>query len=134
MDIADAVAFIANNDRTVLVTRKRDGSLQMSPVNSGVIDGKIVISSRSQLAKVVNLRRDPTVSLLVFTDAFFGSWVQVDGTAEIVEQPEALDLLDDVYRAIAGEHPDWADYRRAMIADRRVVIRITAEHASGQMY
>ena len=134
MDIADAVAFIAKNDRTVLVTRKRDGSLQMSPVNSGVIDGKIVISSRSQLAKVVNLRRDPTVSLLVFTDAFFGSWVQVDGTAEIVEQPEALDLLDDVYRAIAGEHPDWADYRRAMIADRRVVIRITAEHASGQMY
>ena len=133
MDIATAVAFITKNDRTVLVTRKRDASLQMSPVNSGVIDGKIVISSRSQLAKVANLRRDPTVSLLVFTSGFFGSWVQVDGTAEIVEQPEALDLLDDVYRAIAGEHPDWADYRRAMIADERVVIRITPQHAAGQV-
>jgi PPOX class probable F420-dependent enzyme len=134
MDISDAVAFISENDRTVLVTRKRDGSLQMSPVNSGIIDGKIVISSRSALAKVRNLRRDPTVSLLVFTDAFFGSWVQVDGLGEIVEQPAALDLLDDVYRVIAGEHPDWADYRRAMIADERVVIRITPQHASGQMY
>ena len=105
----------------------------MSPVNSGVVDGKVMISSRDGLAKVANLRRDATVSLLVFTDAFFGSWVQIDGRAVIVDQPEALDLLDRVYRAIAGEHPDWADYRRAMIEDKRVVISITAERASGQL-
>ncbi|WP_090481468.1 PPOX class F420-dependent oxidoreductase [Nakamurella panacisegetis] len=133
MDIADAVAFITENDRAVLATRKRDDRLQMSPVSAGVIDGKIVISSRSHLAKVANLRRNAAVSVLVFTTGFFGPWVQVDGTAEIVEQPEALDLLDEVYRAIVGEHPDWADYRRAMIADRRVVIRITPQSASGQL-
>ena len=133
MEIADALEFVSRNDRTVLATRRRDGSLQMSPVNSGVIDGRVVISSRDGLAKVANLRRDPTVSLLVFSDAFFGSWVQLDGRAEIVDQPEALDLLDEVYRVIAGEHPDWADYRRAMIADRRVVIRITPDRASGRL-
>ena len=133
MKIKDALTFVAGNDRTVLVTRRRNGSLQMSPVNSGVVDGKVVVSSRDGLAKVANLRRDATVSLLVFTDAFFGSWVQIDGRAVIVDQPEALDLLDRVYRAIAGEHPDWADYRRAMIEDRRVVISITPERASGQL-
>ncbi len=133
MEIDDALTFLSNNDRTVLATRRRDGSLQMSPVNSGVVDGKVVISSRNGLAKVANLRRDPAVSLLVFTDGFFGPWVQVDGQAEIVDQPEALEVLDRVYRAIAGEHPDWADYRRAMIADRRVVISITPDRASGQL-
>ncbi len=106
--------------------------MQMSPVNSGVLDGTIVISSRGMLAKVANLRRNPAASVLVFTDAFYGSWVQIDGLAEIVEQPEALRLLDDVYRTIAGEHPDWADYRAAMIRDRRVVIRIRPERAAGE--
>lgn len=133
MDLTQALAFISDNDRTVLATRRRDGGVQMSPVNSGVIDGRVVISSRAGLAKVANVRRHPAVSILVFTPGFFGPWVQVDGTAEIVDQPEALDLLDEVYRVIAGEHPDWADYRRAMIADRRVVIRITGERASGQL-
>jgi len=133
MDLNNALTFLSGHDRSVLVTRRRDDSLQMSPVNSGVLDGKVVISSLDGLAKVANLRRNPAVSLLVFTEAFFGPWVQVDGRAEIVEQPAALDLLDDVYRAIAGEHPDWAEYRRAMIADRRVVIRITPERASGQL-
>jgi PPOX class probable F420-dependent enzyme len=133
MEIHDALNFVSQNDRTVLATRRRDGSLQMSPVNSGVVDGKVVISSRDGLAKVANLRRDPTASVLVFTDGFFGSWVQIDGRADVVEQPDALDLLDRVYRAIAGEHPDWADYRRAMVADKRVVISITPERASGQL-
>jgi PPOX class probable F420-dependent enzyme len=133
VEINDALTFAAGNDRTVLVTRRRDGSLQMSPVNSGVVDGKVVISSRDGLAKVANVRRNPAVSLLIFTDAFFGSWVQIDGGAAIVDQPEALDLLDRVYRAIAGEHPDWADYRRAMIQDKRVVISVTPERASGQL-
>ncbi len=133
MDIIDALAFVARNNRTVLATRRRDAQLQMSPVNSGVIDGRVVISSRDGLAKVANLRRNPAAALLVFTDAFFGPWVQIDGQADIVDHPQALDLLDQVYRTIAGEHSDWAEYRRAMIADRRVVIRITPERASGQL-
>ena len=67
------------------------------------------------------------MSVLIFTKAFFGSWVQIDGRAEIVDQPEALDLLVTVYRTIAGEHPDWDEYREAMIRDERVVIRIHPE-------
>ena len=133
MDIHDALGFVSDHDRTVLATRRRDGSVQMSPVNSAVVDGKVMISSRHGLAKVANLRRDPVASVLVFTDGFFGPWVQIDGRAEIVEQPEALELLETVYRAIAGEHPDWVEYRHAMISDRRVVISITPDRASGQI-
>ncbi len=88
------------------------------------------------LAKVHNIRRDPAVSLLVMSDAFYGSWVQVDGRAEIIDQsrPGTVDLLVDVYRATAGvEHPDWDEYRAAMIADERVVIRIQPERSAGQL-
>jgi PPOX class probable F420-dependent enzyme len=133
MDLSDALAFLGNHDRTVLTTRRKDGRPQMSPVNSGVIDGVVCISSRAPLAKVHNIRRDPEVSMLVFTKGFFGSWVQIDGRAEIVDQPAALDLLVTVYRTIAGEHPDWDEYRRAMIRDERVVIRIIPERASGSL-
>ncbi len=70
----------------------------------------------------------------IFTKEFFGSWVQIDGRAEIVDQPEALDLLETVYRAIAGEHPNWNEYRQTMVRDERVVIRIRPERASGQVY
>jgi PPOX class probable F420-dependent enzyme len=133
MDLETALAFAANNDRTVLATTRADGRPQMSPVNSGVVEGAVCISSRAPLAKVRNIRRNPEVSVLIFTKAFFGAWVQIDGTAEIVDQPEALDLLDTVYRTIAGEHPDWNEYRQAMVRDERVVIRIRPERASGQV-
>ena len=105
----------------------------MSPVNSGILDGFVCISSRAPLAKVGNIRRDPEFSVLVFTTAFFGSWVQIDGRAEIVDQPVALDLLVDLYRTIAGEHPNWDEYCQAMVRDERVVIRILPERASGQL-
>ena len=134
MDLADALAFAAGHDRTVLTTRRRDGRPQMSPVNSGLVDGAVCISSRAPLAKVRNIRRDPEVSVLILSKDFFGSWVQIDGRAEIVDQPAALDLLETVYRTIAGEHPDWDEYRQAMIRDERVVIRIVPERASGQVY
>ena len=133
MDLAAALTFVANHDRTVLATLRRDGRPQMSPVNSGLIDGAVCISSRAPLAKVRNIRRNPQVSVLTFSEAFFGSWVQIDGRAEIVDQPAALDLLVTVYRSIAGEHPDWDEYRQAMIRDERVVIRISPEWASGQL-
>ncbi len=133
MDLSDALTFIAGHSYTVLATRRADGGLQMSPVNAGVLDGCVVISSRRMLAKVHNLRRDPAASVLVFTERFYGPWVQVDGEVEIVDQPAALPLLDEVYRAIAGEHPDWAEYREAMIRDQRVVIRIHPSRAAGQL-
>ena len=132
MDIDTALDFVRTHDRTVISTRRRDGRPQMSLVNAGVVDGTVCISSRRPLAKVRNLRRDPEVSIMVFTEAFFGPWVQIDGRAEIVDQPEAMDLLVTTYRAIAGEHPDWADFRAAMIRDERVVIRIHPERAAGR--
>jgi PPOX class probable F420-dependent enzyme len=132
---AQALDFLSGNSHAVLVTRRRDGSLQMSPLNAGVLDGHVVISSRTMLAKVRNLRRNPAASVLVTTDRFYGPWVQVDGTAEIIDQslPGTVDLLVDVYRAIAGEHPNWDEYREAMVKDERVVIRIRPERASGQL-
>lgn len=133
MELSTALDFLAHHSHVVLATRRADGGLQMSPVNAGVLDGRAVISSRAMLAKVHNIRRDPRVSLMVLTEQFYGSWVQIDGSAEIVDQPDALPLLDQVYRAISGEHPDWAEYRAAMIADRRVVIRIVPERASGTL-
>lgn len=133
MDLQTALEFVRSHDRTVLSTRRADGRPQMSPVNAGVINGRIMISSRAPLAKVRNIVHDPQVSAIVMNDGFYGSWVQIDGTAEIIRQPEALDLLDEVYRTLRGEHPDWADYRAAMIRDERVVIALTPDRASGQL-
>ncbi len=135
VSVEQALEFIAGNSHTVLVTRRQDGSLQLSPVNSGVLDGAVVISSRLPLAKVKNLQRDPSATALVMTERFYGRWVQVDGTAEIIDQtqPGTVDLLVDLYRAIAGEHPNWDEYRAAMVTDERVVIRIRPERATGQL-
>jgi PPOX class probable F420-dependent enzyme len=130
MDLADARAFVRANHRGVLATYRQDGRPQLSPVTAGVNDaGELVISSRETAYKVRNLRRDPRASYCGFPDAFFGSWVQVDGTARIVSLPEAMDGLVAYYRAIAGEHPDWDEYREAMRRERRVLVLITPERA-----
>ncbi|AQZ68716.1 Pyridoxine 5'-phosphate oxidase, Rv1155 [[Actinomadura] parvosata subsp. kistnae] len=125
MDLDKALDFLRHHHRAVLLTRHRDGRPQMSPITVGVQDGRVVISSRETAAKVRNALRDPAVSLCAFTDGFFGEWIQVDGTAEIIHLPEAMDLLVTYYRDISGEHPDWDDYRAAMERDRRVIMRIT---------
>ena len=129
MDIAEALQFVAENHRAVLATRRRDGSAQLSPVACAASDGRIVISSRETAIKVKNLRRDPGASLCVMNDGFYGAWVQVDGPAEIVSLPEAMDGLIEYFRQVAGEHPDWNDYRAAMERERRVLIRVTPERA-----
>jgi len=130
MDLAQARQFLSEHHRAVLATRRRDGRLQLSPVTVGLDGaGRALVSSRDTAYKTHNLRRDPRASLCVFVDGFFGPWVQVDGTAEVVSLPEAMELLVDYYRRVAGEHPDWADYRRAMERERRVLIRITIEGA-----
>jgi PPOX class probable F420-dependent enzyme len=110
----------------VLTTFRRDGSLHSSPVTGGVDpDGRIVISSYPQRAKTTNIRRRPEASVVVMSDDFNGAYVQVDGSAEVIDLPDALDPLVDYYRSIAGEHPDWDDYRRAMVDQGKCLLRIT---------
>ena len=121
--------FVANNHRAVMITRRSAGGLQTSPVLVGIdSDGKVVISSRQTAYKVRNLRRHPTATLCVFTDGFFGPWIQIEGATEIVPLPEAMEGLIDYYRRISGEHPDWADYRRAMVDQQRVLIRLSLDN------
>ena len=129
MDVSEAVEFAGTNHRAVLATRRRDGSPQLSPVACATADGRIVVSSRDTAIKVKNLRRDPRASLCIMNDGFYGAWVQVDGRAEIVSLPAAMDGLVEYYRQVAGEHPDWDDYRAAMEREQRGLIRVTPERA-----
>jgi PPOX class probable F420-dependent enzyme len=130
MEIAAALDFVREQHDAVLLTHKRDGGAQLSPVACAVDgDGKVVISTRETAMKVHNLRRDPRVSLCVLTHGFFGDWIQIDGTAEIVSLPDALEPLVEYYRGLRGEHPDWDDYRAAMVRDQRCIVRITVERA-----
>jgi PPOX class probable F420-dependent enzyme len=130
MDLEQARSFLRSNDRGVLVTRRRDGLPQMSPVNAGIdTEGRLIISSRETAIKVRNLRRDPRASYCGFTEKFFGPWVQVDGRADILSLPGAMVELVAYYRLLAGEHPDWDDYQAAMVRDQRCLIRITLERA-----
>ena len=124
----EALEFVLGNHRAVLITRRRGGGLQTSPVLVGVDDdGKVVISTREGAYKTRNLRRDPTVVLCVLSDDFFGPWIQIEGTAQIVSLPEAMEGLVDYYRRISGEHPDWDEYRRAMQHDQRVLVRVSID-------
>ena len=130
MDIDQALEFVTAHHRGILLTRRSDGGPQMSPIVAGVdSDGYVVVSSRETAYKVKNLRRDPRASVCMFTDGFYGEWVQIDGVAEIASLPEAMDALIDYYRLLSGEHPDWDEYRAAMREERRVLIRISPERA-----
>jgi len=130
MDIDQARAFLRANHRAVLVTIRRDGRPQTSPVaTTNDAEGFAVVSSRETAYKVRQLRRDPRAALCVMNDKFFGEWVQVEGTATIVSLPDAMEGLVEYYRRVAGEHPDWDDYRAAMERDQRVLIRIAIERA-----
>jgi PPOX class probable F420-dependent enzyme len=130
MDLDAARSFLREHSRSVLATNRRDGTPQMSPVAHAVGgDGRVNISSRETAFKVRNLRRDPQASLCVIADEWFGPWIQVDGTTTIASLPEALDLLVEHYRSLQGEHPDWDDYRRAMVRDQRCIIQLTIERA-----
>ena len=128
MDLDDALAFVRENHRAVLATLRADGRPQLSPVVCGVDrDGMIVVSTRQTAMKTKNVRRETWCSLCVVTDGFYGPFVQIEGTVEIVELPEAMEHLVEYYRAVSGEHPDWDDYRAAMERDRRVVLRVRPE-------
>src|SRR5947208_2180117 len=115
MDVDEALRFLAEHHRAVLATYRRDGRAQLTRIAATPdADGRVVVSSRETAFKVKNLRRDPRVTLLGLTDDWYGPWTQVDGTADILSLPDAMEPLIDYYRRVAGEHSDWDDYRAAM--------------------
>ena len=118
MEIEKGLNYVRDNSRAVLATRRRDGSPQMSPVNIAVVDEEIIMSTRETAIKTWNMRRDPISWLCVFPDKWLGRWVQLQCRAEIVSLPDAMDLLVSYYRTLSGEHPDWDDYKRAMVDDQ----------------
>jgi PPOX class probable F420-dependent enzyme len=123
---AELTEFLTPRHRALLVTTRRDGGMQISPVTCGVDgQGRIVVSSYPTRAKVANIRRTGQAAACVLSDDWNGPWVQVEGSAEVVDLPEALDGLVEYYRCIAGEHPDWDEYRQAMEHQRKCLIRLS---------
>jgi PPOX class probable F420-dependent enzyme len=130
VELDEAREFVRANHRAVLATTKRDGTPQLSPITVSVdAGGAITVSTRETAVKTKNVRRDPRVWLCVLNDGFFGQFVQIDGTVTIVELPEAMDGLIEYYRSVSGEHPDWEDYKEAMVRDKRVLLRIEPTRA-----
>ncbi|RMI08650.1 PPOX class F420-dependent oxidoreductase [Cellulomonas triticagri] len=126
VDLQGLLDFARTRHHLLLSTTRRDGRPQISPVSGGVDDqGRFVISTYPGRAKTLNVERDPRVSVVVLSDDWDGAWVQVDGDAEVLHMPEAEDALVDYYRCIAGEHPDWDEYRAAMRVQGKSLIRVT---------
>jgi PPOX class probable F420-dependent enzyme len=124
--LEELMDFVRPRHQLVLTTHRRDGSPQLSPVTAGVDDqGRIVVSTYPERAKTANLRRNPDASVLVLSDGFNDPWVQVDGTAEVIDPPDSVEPLVDYFRSISGEHPDWEEYRQAMRDQGKSLIRIT---------
>ena len=119
--------FIRPRHKGIVITTRKDGGPQASPVTLGVVGaGRIVTATYPERAKARNARRDHgQVSVLVLSDDFGGPWVQVDGTAEVLDVPEAIEALVDYYRSISGEHPDWPEYREAMARQGKSLLRVT---------
>jgi PPOX class probable F420-dependent enzyme len=130
MDLDDARDFVRQHHRAVLATRTRAAGIQQSPVLVGLdAEGRLTVSSRETAYKTRNLLRDPWAQVCVFTDRFFGDWVVVQGDAEVVALPEAMEPLVDYFRSVSGEHSDWDEYRESMRQERRVLIRIEPRRA-----
>jgi PPOX class probable F420-dependent enzyme len=120
--------FVRPRHQAVLLTTRRDGRPQASLVTMGLdVEGRIVVSSYPERAKVYNIRRSPQASMVVLSDEFGGEWVQADGTAEIVDLPDAVEPLVEYFRVISGEHSDWDEYREAMVSQGKCLIRLTIE-------
>ena len=126
VDLDAVLDFARTRHHLVLVTHRKDGSPQVSPVTGGVDqEGRLVISTYPDRAKAANARRNPQVSVLVLSDEFDAEWVQIDGTCEVIDMPEAVEPLVDYFRCISGEHPDWEEYRAAMRRQGKSLLRIT---------
>lgn len=121
--------FVRPRHRMILITRRQDGTPQASPVTGGVDDaGRIVISSYPQRAKTRNARSRPDVSVVVLSDEWDDAWVQVDGTAEVIDAVDDVEPFVEYFRNIAGEHSDWDEYRQAMLDQGKSLLRITPAH------
>jgi PPOX class probable F420-dependent enzyme len=128
VDAAELAEFIRPRHHAILLTTKAGGGPQLSPVTCGLdTSGRIVISTYPQRAKARNARRDPRVSVCVLSDDWDGAWVQVDGTAEVLDLPDAVEPLVEYFRVISGEHPNWDEYREAMRRQGKCLIRVTID-------
>ena len=128
VDLPALLDFVRPRHRMVLTTFRADGTLQSSPVTGGVDEhGRLVIASYPQRAKSVNIRRTGRASVVVLSDEFNGPYVQIDGPAEVIDLPDAVEPLVDYFRAVAGEHSDWAEYREAMVKQGKCLIRVTPQ-------
>lgn len=128
VDRASVLDFIRTRHRVILLTTRRDGSPQASPVTAGVDEeGRLVVSTYPERAKTANARRNSAASAVILSDDWNGDWVQVWGTLEVLDLPEALEPLIDYYRSISGEHLDWDEYRQAMVAQGKSLLRLTIE-------
>ena len=126
VDLDGLLEFVRPRHNMILVTSRGDGRPQTSPVTGGVDDsGRIVISTYRDRAKTTNARKRPQVSVLVLSDDFGGAWVQVDGECEVIDAPDSVAPLVEYFRNISGEHPDWAEYRQAMVDQDKSILRIT---------
>ena len=125
---AELEDFVRPRHHGVLITARSNGRPQTSLVTMGLdTDGRVVISSYPERAKVRNIRRNAMTSLAVMSDDFGGEWVHLDGTSEIIDLPDAVEPLVEYFRVISGEHPDWDEYREAMTAQGKCLIRMTIE-------
>jgi PPOX class probable F420-dependent enzyme len=131
MDAEQAREYLRTHHRAVLATFRSDGRPAMSPMAVALDEqGRVVLSTRETAMKVKHLRRDPRVAVTVFPDDFYGEWIQVEGTAELVSLPDAMPLLVDYYRTVRGaDHEDWDEYRAAMTTEQRVIIRFAIDRA-----
>ena len=134
MEIAQAKAFLQQNHRACIAVRQKDGSPQMTLVTPGIdAQGRVLMTSRGTTYKVKHIRRDPRVSMLIFGEQYSGSkFVQIHGTAEIIDQPEAMDGLIYWYKQVRGEHKNWDDYKKQMQDEKRVIIRVNIEKVGPQ--
>jgi len=134
MEIAEAQEFLKHNHHGVLVARKKDGSLQMTLVSPVIgIDGKVIITARDTTYKVKNIKRNPQISLLVYGEKFNGSnYIQIDGKAEVIPHPQAMDIVLDWHRQIRGEPKNWEEIRQKTLAEGRLAIRVTIEKVGPQ--
>ncbi|MBP0457048.1 PPOX class F420-dependent oxidoreductase [Streptomyces montanisoli] len=131
VDREGLLEFVRPRHRAILLTTRSDGRPQGSPLTCGVDDaGRIVVSTYPERAKTRNAKRDARVSLIVLSDEWNGPWVQVDGVAEVLDVPESVEPLVEYFRNISGEHPDWDEYREAMVKQGKSIIRVTPERWS----
>ncbi|MFI2784058.1 PPOX class F420-dependent oxidoreductase [Streptomyces sp. ALB3] len=128
VELRELLDFVRPRHRAILLTTRSDGRPQGSPLTCGVDDaGRIVVSTYPERAKTRNARRDERVSVIVLSDDWNGPWVQIDGSAEVIDSPDSVEPLVEYFRNISGEHPDWDEYRTAMLKQGKSLIRITPE-------